>query len=542
MDSNEKRISDEIKRLLKQLEALIYNSCLAAMNLFQVKKSLSGNTPFWFSQNATADRQMNKLISTFNKQANALFLKGIERSWKIGEENAIDRIRLAFSGSARQQKAFDRIRTEASQEQRNQGSRASAKRYAEGINLSGRVWKLGAGIKQEIETVIQNGMKEGKSADQLSRELNKYLNEPDKLFRKVRNKDTGELELSEAAKKYRPGQGIYRSAKKNAMRLARTEIAAAYRRAAWESFQNDPRIIGIRISLSNNHTCINPRTGKPEPFHDICDRLAGNYPKSFLWTGWHPQCRCVINPIAVSGDEATKFIDAKVNGETYEPKQIAEPPAQFKKWVTENKDRIEKAEKRGTLPYFLKDNANFAGIKVSSKNFMDGIEIRRIETNKAEYERMKKDPDYIHVRLNENTGGLLAIHKDHSFDSTVGKFGIPRGDYERISAEVLYRYGRSVVLVSENMPDGIKTPEGLLDGVKFDIKGIEGTGKRNIIDKISLASRQNAEAIVLYYHDKNIFDEQRIVNAFHGYLKLSKNRSIKTVYYIVNGKLHKITA
>jgi hypothetical protein len=68
MDKNEKRLSDEINRLLKQLETLIYNSYLAALNLFQVKNSLSGNFPFWFSRNAAVDRQMNKLISDFNKK------------------------------------------------------------------------------------------------------------------------------------------------------------------------------------------------------------------------------------------------------------------------------------------------------------------------------------------------------------------------------------------------------------------------------------------------------------------------------------------
>lgn len=25
---------------------------------------------------------------------------------------------------------------------------------------------------------------------------------------------------------------------------------------------------------------------------DICDDLAGSYPKDFKWTGWHPHCRC----------------------------------------------------------------------------------------------------------------------------------------------------------------------------------------------------------------------------------------------------------
>jgi hypothetical protein len=360
MDKNEKRLNSEIDRLLKQLEQLIYNNYLSAMNLFQVKNSLSGDTPFWFSRNAAANKQMDKLISTFNKQANALFLNGIDRSWKYGEDSYIDKMHLALSGKAQQRKYFDEARTEAIQEQRNQGSNAAVQRFADmkrnGLTLSDRVWNLSKNMKSEIETIVQNGMKEGKTVEQLSKELRGYLNQPGTLFRKVRNKDTGELELSVAAKKYKPGQGIYRSAYKNAIRLARTEIAAAYRRAEWERFQTDPQVTGIRITLSNNHTCINPRTGKPEPFYDICDELAGDYPKSFLWTGWHPQCRCIILPILIKESEFRKLIAAEIRGEKYEPKQITELPKVLNDWLRINSNRITNANDNGTLPYWLNDN------------------------------------------------------------------------------------------------------------------------------------------------------------------------------------------
>jgi hypothetical protein len=360
MNMNEKQINNEVKRLLQQLEQLLYSTYLGALNLFQVKNSLSGNTPFWFSRNAAANRQMEKLIANFNKQANAILLNGIERSWKIGEESFIDKMHLALSGKARQRKYFDETREQATQQQRDQSAHAAAVRFADqkrgGVNLSGRVWKLGNGMKQEIETIVQNGMKEGKTADELSKELRKYLNEPNKLFRRVRNKDTGEMELSEAAKKYKPGRGVYRSAYKNAMRLARTEITAAYRRAQWEAFQTDPQVIGIRIALSNNHTCINPRTGKPEPFYDICDELAGDYPKSFLWTGWHPQCRCVQFPILVDPKDFRKMVDAEVRGEKYEPKQTTEPPKALGEWIARNRER---AKGWGEMPYWVKDNQQF---------------------------------------------------------------------------------------------------------------------------------------------------------------------------------------
>ena len=98
----------------------------------------------------------------------------------------------------------------------------------------------------------------------------------------------------------------------------------------------------------------------------------------------------------------------------------------------------------------------------------------------------------------------------------------------------------SVILWSDKNGIGVRAPEGLLNGKKFDVKGIEGTGKRNIIDKISDAGRQGAEIIVLYYHDAELYDFQKIINAYNGYLKLSKTKRIKTVYYIVENKLFKV--
>jgi len=35
--------------------------------------------------------------------------------------------------------------------------------------------------------------------------------------------------------------------------------------------------VGYEIKLSQSY-----------PWHDACDTLAGKYPKTFKWTGWHP--------------------------------------------------------------------------------------------------------------------------------------------------------------------------------------------------------------------------------------------------------------
>ena len=171
---------------------------------------------------------------------------------------------------------------------------------------------------------------------------------------------------------------------------------------------------------------------------------------------------------------------------------------------------------------------------------MDKALADRIAANKQKYCRLLNDGNYTDVRFNPQTGALLAIHKKHNFDPTIGIFGIPRGDYERISLEVLYEYGKSVILDSECKESGVKTPEGLLDCKMFDIKGVEGNGKRNVEYKIYEASNQGVETLVLYFHEESVFSKQRIVDGYSAYMRNSKSKRVDTLYYIVNKKLHKI--
>ena len=46
------------------------------------------------------------------------------------------------------------------------------------------------------------------------------------------------------------GMGVYRSARKNALRVARTEINSAYHKARNERWQNEPFVIGQYIHVS----------------------------------------------------------------------------------------------------------------------------------------------------------------------------------------------------------------------------------------------------------------------------------------------------
>lgn len=85
-------------------------------------------------------------------------------------------------------------------------------------------------------------------------------------------------------------------------RMAVTESNIAYRTADYERWQQMTFVVGIEIELSNNHT-VKGGDGKPHAFYDICDELAGRYPKDFKFTGWHPHCRCHAVTIMKTDDE-----------------------------------------------------------------------------------------------------------------------------------------------------------------------------------------------------------------------------------------------
>ena len=215
-----------------------------------------------------------------------------------------------------------------------------------GMNLSRRVWNLTQQFKSEMELALELGMGEGKSAAALSRDIRKYLVEPNKLFRRVRDK-SGALRLSKAAAAYHPGQGVYRSSYKNALRMTATENNIAYRTADHNRWQALPFVIGIEIHISNNH-----------PTEDICDLFDGKrFPKDFKFTGWHPWCRCYAVSVLASHEEMDAYTTAIMNGEDVShwkfTGQVEKMPKEFNKWMKDNQERIENAT---SMPYFIKDN------------------------------------------------------------------------------------------------------------------------------------------------------------------------------------------
>lgn len=347
------QLREEQERLLIKIRQAVEDNYSSMLNIPGVKQAVSDNkSDFFFSQNGAVNKAIGRIIDRMAKRIDGALLNGVEKHWEQGTNNLWVNLEVENVKATNERKAFEKIRERATQSVRN-----SAKSFYNekrgGLSVSDRVWNLAGNSKKEMEIIIQKGIKEGKTVDEIQKGLKQYLNEPDMLFRRVVNKETGELELSKAAKLYKPGRGVYRSAYKNAMRLARTEMNAAYRQAEWESYQSNPLITGYKIMLSNNHTTL--INGVPTPFHCICDDLQGVYPKTFKWLGWHPQCRCTMSPILITQPERKDLYKSIFGGnrKNWEPKQITEYPKAFTDWIEKNKGR---QNDWSSTPYFIRDN------------------------------------------------------------------------------------------------------------------------------------------------------------------------------------------
>jgi hypothetical protein len=305
--------------------------------------------PFSFADYPQTKARIDKLVKQLPQKVETVIVNGARSEWTLANDKNNALCDLVFGNN---KSKLTREQERKYYSNNDKALDAFLKRKTAGLNLSDRVWKYTDQFKTEIEMGLDLGLRDGVSAAEMARELKQYLQYPDKLFRRVRD-EHGQLHLSKAAKEFHPGQGVYRSSYKNAMRLARTENNMAYRTADHERWQQLDFVVGIEIRLSNNHT-LNGRA-----FTDICDDLQGKYPKDFKFTGWHPACRCHAVSILKTPDELMQENEDIMDGkepDTHSANEVKEIPDNFKKWIADNKDRITRAEREGTLPYFIKDN------------------------------------------------------------------------------------------------------------------------------------------------------------------------------------------
>lgn len=351
----------------------IYNEALGEIINLVKGTELEEGKPFSFSTYGYSEDVTPIFRNMYSRSYQAI-RSGVENEWILSNENNDELVKSIFGEHSIEDKHFARLFL---RNKEAMDAFFARKTGDEGMNLSQKVWKYAGMYKEELENTLDLAIGEGTPANQLATKIKGYLNDPDRWYRRFRVK-IGEDEegnpiygrkwkrrvydsetssykwVDDNPKKYHPGRGVYRSSYRNAQRLARSETNIAYRAADFERWGELDFVVGIEIKLSNNH---------PEP--DICDDLKGVYPKTFKWTGWHPNCRCYCVPVLAPQDVLDKMLDEILDGgepgSVEIPNEEKELPTEFQSWIKKNEERIATATEKGTLPYFIKDNKTAVG-------------------------------------------------------------------------------------------------------------------------------------------------------------------------------------
>lgn len=303
------------------------------ISIYELKSPTKISQGSFYKINKGLEKKINTILGKLNKDIQASIGDGVVSSWDMAnlKNNKLvgswaEGIKLSKDGIPA---SFNQLNLVALD--------TFLTRTAAGMNLSQRVWNLVSGAKDQIELYLSSGISTGKSAGGIARDIKQYLNEPDRLFRRVRQ--DGKLVLSKAAKGYHPGAGIYRSSYRNALRLTRNEINMSYRMSDYVRRQELPFVTGIEVHLSASH-----------PRLDMCDDLAGKYPKGFIFVSWHVGCLCYTTSIMLNEKDSLNFMKT---GKIAKSNYIIKIPKRATNWIKTNSSKIAKYK---TTPYFIVDN------------------------------------------------------------------------------------------------------------------------------------------------------------------------------------------
>jgi len=222
------------------------------------------------------------------------------------------------------------------------------KRNINGVNLSERIHSITEQNKQLYLDYLGTGITQGKSANEIARELIRVNNDPDNVtvYDKAGLPSKLALEsklLVEGAR----GPGIYKSPLKNMIRVARHETNVAYRTSDYERYNQLDFVVGIEVHLSASHA-ERMKNG------DMCDDLQGSYPKDFKFTGWHIACLCFVTSILCTRSEMKEYLTTGIMKSVNEVKELSGAP---KAWLLSTSTEWKKID-------WAVDNQKLIGIKI----------------------------------------------------------------------------------------------------------------------------------------------------------------------------------
>lgn len=400
------------------------------------KETYNPDKPFDFDDYPKAKAQLQKVIKGLASKMQAVIETGSRRQWLFACHKNDE-----FIASIIDTTKLTKGRLQKMQDRNLDALQSFQARKVGGMSLAERVWKYTEQYKAQIELGLDVGLGEGRSAQQLSCDLRQNLQDPNRLFRRVRDK-RGNLQLSKAAKAFHPGQGVYRSSYKNAMRLTRSEINMAYREADHLRWQQLDFVVGFEVHRSNH---------EPKCKCDLCERLVGKYPKYFKFKGWHPQCLCYATAILMDEDDFDKQelsdLKSALKGTEYRKlsakNEVTELPDGFKDWVAENEA---KQANWASTPYFIKDNfvdgdLSKGLVYVKEEKPLTLLEKAAIRHKNRTTEQVKaiqkrwEERKQKHALIRQEAQGVLDTAKDYSeVDFSALQTAIDAGDIVKMQS------------------------------------------------------------------------------------------------------------
>ena len=303
----------------------------AAKAVSRTEYSSDSNKPFKWSDYPQTKKQIDDIQRHFVEDINAIIYRGTTEEWKNSNEAQdliANRVLKAYNAQV------DREKYKVLYQVNSDALKAFQNRKDKGFNISAKLWQQSMIYKEELEAAISCAIQKGTSAVTLSKQISQYLLDFPSLQHDYKDRYGSAEHIQDCE---------YRS-----IRLARSEINMAYRTSENERWKQMDFVVGYEIKLSSSHH-------NRMPHGDICDTLAGKYPKDFSWTGWHPNDLCYKVPILKTEEEFWEW-DGLSDVSTESINEVKDVPDEFKKWVLDNQQKIEKARERNTLPYFLRDN------------------------------------------------------------------------------------------------------------------------------------------------------------------------------------------
>lgn len=263
-------------------------------------------------------KELSRIMNALEKEISETMTGSIKSNWDLANQKN-DIIASKFSALTK----YYNVNSEA--------LKAFLNRDVGGL-ISHKLYNITASTKSFVNDYLATGITQGKPVNKIAKEMNTMIKNPKgvNLFRYPRQK------------------GQYSNPYKSLLRLARTETTAAYRLSDHTRMQQLDFVVGKEVHLSGAHKD-----------YDMCDYMAGKYPKNFVFSGWHPNCLCYVTSILMTKEE---FKSGKL-GSKNEVKRI---PPKAEKYVKSSGDKFDNSDWKKTN--FTKDNKPISSLGGSRSN------------------------------------------------------------------------------------------------------------------------------------------------------------------------------